>query len=80
MANGITTDYYHYPLGAADDVDELDLPVSVAGGNWGKKSKKGARWVRRGKAAAWGPSKDEWEVCSCYQHVSATYPVLPQLF
>lgn len=78
MTNGTTTDYYPYP-GVVDDAEELELPVSVAGGNWGKKSKKGSRWVRRGKAAAWGPSKDEWEVCTCYCYVSAAYAAFTPL-
>ena len=49
---------------AVTDSDEGELPIGVAGGNWGKKARKGVRWVRRGKAAAWGLSKDEWKVCS----------------
>lgn len=34
----------------------------MKGGNWGKKNVRGARWVRRGKATPWGPSRGEWEV------------------
>lgn len=45
-----------------DFEDNIELHVGVAGGNWGKKSMKGARWVRRGKAVAWGPARGEWEV------------------
>lgn len=32
------------------------------GGNWGNKTRKGSRWVRKGKMAAWGSGMDEWEV------------------
>lgn len=53
---------YFYPPHAEEDDEEVELPVGVAGGNWGKKAMKGARWVRRGKAVAWGPGKGEWEV------------------
>ncbi|THH09879.1 hypothetical protein EW145_g1701 [Phellinidium pouzarii] len=53
---------YYYPSFVASDSDESELPAGVARGNWGKKAMKGARWVRRGKAAAWGPNKGEWEV------------------
>lgn len=54
-----------YSPNLSDDGDDFDnnieLHVGVAGGNWGKKSMKGARWVRRGKAVAWGPARGEWE-------------------
>ena len=45
------------------DWEDEDVPASVAGGNWGKKNLRGARWVRKGKADAWGPGRGEWEVC-----------------
>lgn len=48
------------------DSDEEDLPVSTPLGNWGNKDRLGARWVRRGKMAAWGPERQEWEVRSSY--------------
>lgn len=60
LVNG-TGEYCDPVLGESDSEDP-DLPVGVAGGNWGKKAMKGSRWVRRGKAVAWGPSKGEWEV------------------
>lgn len=31
-------------------------------GNWGNKLVEGARWVHKGKLAAWGPERDDWEV------------------
>jgi len=40
-----------------------DEPIDVAKGNWGRKTAKGARWLRKGKLAAWGPGVEEWEVC-----------------
>ena len=53
---------YLYPAHVESDSEDVELPVGIAGGNWGKKTLKGSRWVRRGKAVAWGPSKVEWEV------------------
>lgn len=53
---------YFYPANAESDSEDAELPVGVARGNWGNKAMKGSRWVRRGKAVAWGPSKGEWEV------------------
>ncbi|KAI6031963.1 hypothetical protein BKA83DRAFT_4208009 [Pisolithus microcarpus] len=47
------------PLGFDSDTESLN--TSVAGGNWGKKTMKGSRWVRRGKIASWGPGIDDWE-------------------
>jgi hypothetical protein len=52
---------WYYPSQGFDPETEA-LNVSVSGGNWGKKTLKGCRWVRRGKIAAWGPNMDEWEV------------------
>ncbi|KAL5534560.1 hypothetical protein ACEPAG_1023 [Sanghuangporus baumii] len=59
LVNG--TGEYSEPLLGESDSEDPDLPAGVAGGNWGKKALKGSRWVRRGKAVAWGPSKGEWE-------------------
>ncbi|EPQ60968.1 hypothetical protein GLOTRDRAFT_53595 [Gloeophyllum trabeum ATCC 11539] len=42
------------------DSDEDDR-ISSAQGNWGLKHTKNARWMRRGKIVAWGPSMDDWE-------------------
>ena len=53
---------WYYPSQGYDDSDEELLNVGVRGGNWGNKMIRGARWVRRGKIAAWGPGMDEWEV------------------
>ncbi|KAI5124438.1 hypothetical protein M0805_008322 [Coniferiporia weirii] len=61
MANGAGHTEYCYPSFATSDSDESELPAGVSRGNWGRKTMKGARWVRRGKAVAWGPSKGEWE-------------------
>jgi hypothetical protein len=53
--------WYHPSLeGVSGDEEE---PVDVAKGNWGRKTAKGARWLRKGKLAAWGPGMEEWEVC-----------------
>jgi hypothetical protein len=51
---------WYYPSQGFDPETE-SLNISVSGGNWGKKTMKGCRWVRRGKIAAWGPNMDEWE-------------------
>ncbi|KAL4069446.1 hypothetical protein J3A83DRAFT_4163415 [Scleroderma citrinum] len=51
---------WYYPSQGFDS-DTESLNASVAGGNWGKKTMKGSRWVRRGKIASWGPNIDEWE-------------------
>lgn len=51
---------WYYPSQGFDS-DTESLNTSVAGGNWGKKTMKGSRWVRRGKIAPWGPGIDEWE-------------------
>ena len=46
----------------AEEEDEDELAIGVSGGNWGNKHVHGARWIRRGKKAAWGPGRDAWEV------------------
>jgi hypothetical protein len=52
--------WYHPSLeGASGDEAE---PIDVAKGNWGRKTAKRARWLRKGKLAAWGPGMEEWEV------------------
>lgn len=52
--------WYHPSLEGASS-DEEDS-IDVAKGNWGRKTAKGARWLRKGKLAAWGPGMEEWEV------------------
>ena len=42
--------------------EDTELPAGVKGGNWGNKLYEGARWLRRGKLAAWSPTRDDWEV------------------
>ncbi|KAG9011104.1 hypothetical protein FRB94_009247 [Tulasnella sp. JGI-2019a] len=77
--------------GATDD-DEAELLPGCSTGNWGKKHVKGARWVRRGKLADWGPSRAEWEAeersrkrlktllpPKATRHRSPPLPVLPHL-
>ncbi|KAG0703126.1 hypothetical protein DFH29DRAFT_1043576 [Suillus ampliporus] len=51
---------WYYPSQGFSSDDE-DLSVSIVGGNWGNKTTKGSRWVRKGKMAAWGPGMDDWE-------------------
>jgi hypothetical protein len=53
---------WYYPSQGHDDSEDELLDVGTNGGNWGKKTARGSRWVRRGKIVAWGPGMDEWEV------------------
>ena len=53
---------WYYPSHGHDS-DE-DLIVGSKTGNWGCKTAKGARWVRRGKITPWGPGMEDWEVGS----------------
>ncbi|XP_006454757.1 hypothetical protein AGABI2DRAFT_189995 [Agaricus bisporus var. bisporus H97] len=41
--------------------DEEDISIGFKTGNWGCKTVKGARWVRRGKITPWGPGMEDWE-------------------
>lgn len=52
---------WYYPSHGHDS-DEEDLSVGSKTGNWGCKTAKGARWVRRGKITPWGPGMEDWEV------------------
>lgn len=57
---------WYYPSHGYDSEEET-LNVSSQGGNWGKKTMKDARWVRKGKLAAWGPGMEDWQVrLLCY--------------
>ncbi|KAG5733055.1 hypothetical protein E4T56_gene3572 [Termitomyces sp. T112] len=51
---------WYYPSQGYDSDEELLKPGS-RGGNWGNKTIRGARWVRKGKITTWGPSMDDWE-------------------
>ena len=53
---------WYYPA-AGHVSDENDMPIFTSSGNWGRKTTRGARWVRKGKLAAWGPGIEDWEVC-----------------
>ncbi|KAI0076263.1 hypothetical protein K474DRAFT_1684919 [Panus rudis PR-1116 ss-1] len=53
---------WYYPTHGYDsDADDDDIRYSTAIGNWGRKHHKDARWIRRGKMAAWAPGYEEWE-------------------
>lgn len=52
---------WYYPSHGHDSDDD-DLGIGSKTGNWGCKTAKGARWVRRGKITPWGPGMEEWEV------------------
>ncbi|KAG5648198.1 hypothetical protein DXG03_006153 [Asterophora parasitica] len=54
---------WFYPSHGHDSEEELES--GSRGGNWGNKTVKGARWVRRGKMTSWGPSMDDWEAEEC---------------
>ncbi|KAF8058271.1 hypothetical protein FPV67DRAFT_1524722 [Lyophyllum atratum] len=51
---------WYYPSHGYDSEEET-LESGSRGGNWGNKTVKGARWVRRGKITSWGPAMDDWE-------------------
>ncbi|CAG7846231.1 SubName: Full=Uncharacterized protein {ECO:0000313/EMBL:CCA68835.1} [Serendipita indica DSM 11827] len=52
---------WYYP-GVARDEDADELAPGTANGNWGKKHLHGARFVRRGHMAAWGPTRAQYDV------------------
>ncbi|KAI0034950.1 hypothetical protein K488DRAFT_76957 [Vararia minispora EC-137] len=55
----IDENQWYYPSrGYGSDEDE---PLGPSRSNWGRKDKRGARWMRQGKLAAWGPGLEEWE-------------------
>jgi len=56
--------HYHYIQQSftESDSDSAEQPAAFPEGNWGKKAVKGAQFVRKGKMAAWGPTRGEWEV------------------
>jgi len=64
---------WYYPSNGHDS-DEEELGVGSQEGNWGHKTAKGARWVRRGKITAWGPEMDDWE--ACYQIYAFFLPLM----
>jgi hypothetical protein len=53
---------WYYPASYPETSDGEDLPVGISTGNWGRKRLKSARWIKKGKMAAWGPAKEEWQV------------------
>lgn len=55
---------WYYPSHGYES-DEEDLQVGSKGGNWGNKTVRGARWVRKGKITPWGLGMDDWEVRYC---------------
>ena len=54
------SDAYYYPSNGYDLDD--DIPSPPFRGNWGRKMFNEAKWVRKGKMTAWGPSMEDWEV------------------
>ena len=51
---------WYYPS-HGNDSDEEPLAPGSTSGNWGNKTSAGARWIRRGKIASWGPGMEDWE-------------------
>ncbi|KAG6832246.1 hypothetical protein H0H92_004211 [Tricholoma furcatifolium] len=51
---------WYYPSQGYESDEEM-LEAASIGGNWGNKTIRGARWVRQGKMATWGPSMDDWQ-------------------
>ena len=65
---------WYYPSHGHDsDVDDDEVRFHPAVGNWGRKSAKEARWIRRGKQVPWGPGIEEWQVGPHHPHSSLTY-------
>ena len=54
-------DAWYYPSYGFEPNEE-GLPAPPFRGNWGMKTFNEAKWVRRGKMAAWGPWVEDWEV------------------
>ncbi|KAJ3533730.1 hypothetical protein NMY22_g7217 [Coprinellus aureogranulatus] len=52
--------WYYPSQGYSSDEDEMYGPA-LQGGNWGRKTTKGASWMRKGKVTPWGPGCGEWE-------------------
>ncbi|KAJ6627245.1 hypothetical protein B0H10DRAFT_1941394 [Mycena sp. CBHHK59/15] len=52
--------FWYYPAHGSTSDDD-DTCGAFNGGNWGAKTKKRARWARRGKITSWGPGAGEWE-------------------
>ncbi|KAG6837040.1 hypothetical protein H0H93_015903 [Arthromyces matolae] len=52
-------EWYYPSQGYESDEDLLDS--ASIGGNWGNKTIRGARWVRKGKITTWGPTMEDWE-------------------
>ncbi|KAJ7042559.1 hypothetical protein C8F04DRAFT_1076313 [Mycena alexandri] len=56
--------FWYYPSQGHDyddEDEEEDDTTGPFGGNWGAKTKRRARWTRRGKITAWGPGVGDWE-------------------
>ncbi|KAF5337091.1 hypothetical protein D9611_003195 [Ephemerocybe angulata] len=52
---------WYYPSQGCDSDEDDACGPPLQSGNWGRKTTKGSRWMRRGKMTAWGPGMDEWE-------------------
>ncbi|EKM60852.1 uncharacterized protein PHACADRAFT_133695 [Phanerochaete carnosa HHB-10118-sp] len=54
---------WYYPSHGTDFENEDNTAnYTAVAGNWGRKRVGDARWVRKGKMAAWGPNYEEWEI------------------
>ncbi|TFL06471.1 hypothetical protein BDV98DRAFT_559467 [Pterulicium gracile] len=51
---------WYYPSHGYTSDEEHPTDIQRQG-NWGRKSSKGARWIRKGKMAAWGSGLEDWE-------------------
>ncbi|KAF8898397.1 hypothetical protein BD779DRAFT_1483694 [Infundibulicybe gibba] len=51
---------WYYPSHGYDSDQDI-VPIGSKRGNWGRKTVKHARWVRRGKITSWGPGIEDWE-------------------
>ena len=51
---------WYYPSHGYTSDEEHPTDIQRQG-NWGRKLSKGARWIRKGKMAAWGSGLEDWE-------------------
>lgn len=69
---------WYYPSHGIDfDNEETTANLTAVAGNWGRKRIGDARWVRKGKMAAWGPNYEEWEVSLLHTPSKCTRNVIP---
>ncbi|KIY51375.1 hypothetical protein FISHEDRAFT_37161, partial [Fistulina hepatica ATCC 64428] len=69
---------WFYPSHGVDDENAPDINPGAPMGNWGCKNLKGARWVRSGKMAAWGPDLEDEEAQRSRKRLKMMLPPPPR--